>query len=293
VIAVCAGTHAFVNGTVGGIARRARRLGLVGVAAALLLVVGLAASAWLQGDLPDVLSVSAERLSVALTRFGPLGAIALLYVEESGIPLLAPGDVFVMYAGAHVPREPLYWVAAWSGLIAAVTLGATNLYLISRHLGGRLVHGRFAGLLHLTPERLARAERWFERWGVWAIIFGRHVPGLRVPITVAAGVLRVPYPTFAGCVAVSTAVWAGVWLVVGITLGGRVERFLHLHDEALWLLPALIALVVVGGVARWALRTSRERAAARSGAGSRQSRSARGAGSRGSDGSRSGAGSRR
>ena len=260
------------------------------MAAALLLVVGLAVSAWLQGDLPDVLSDTAEGLRAVLARFGPLGAIAFLSIEESGIPLPAPGDVFVMYVGANIPREPAFWVAAWLGLIAAVALGATNLYLVSRHLGGRLVHGRFARYAHLTPERLATAERWFDRWGVWAIIFGRHVPGLRVPITVAAGVLRVRYPTFVLSVAVSTAVWAGAWLAVGITLGGRVERFLHLHDEALWVLPALVVLVVVVAAARRALRTSRARAAARSGAGSRRSRSARGAGSPGSGGSRSGAG---
>ena len=226
-------------------------------------------------------------------RFGPLGAIALLYIEESGIPLLAPGDVFVMYIGAQVPREPAYWLGAWLGLIAAVVLGATNLYLASRHLGGRLVHGRLGGLLHLTPERLARAERWFDRWGVWAIVFGRHVPGLRVPITVAAGVLRVRYPIFALSVAVSTAVWAGAWLAVGIALGGRVESFLRLHDEAIWLLPALIVVAVAAVLARRALRTSRARRAARSGAGSRRSRSARGACSRGSADTRSGAGSRR
>jgi membrane-associated protein len=279
-----------------GIAPHARRLGLAGaVVTALLLLAALAVSAWLQGDLPSAgaLSHTGEWARLALTRFGAPGAIALLYIEESGVPLLAPGDVFVMYAGASVPRQPLYWLAVWLGLIAAVALGATNLYLISRHLGGRLVHSRFAGILHLTPERLARAERWFDRWGVWAIIFGRHVPGLRVPITVAAGVLRVGYPTFVICVAISTAVWAGAWLVVGITIGGRVQRFLDLHDEAIWLLPALIVLVIAVGIGRWALRTSRARAGGRSGAGFPQSRSAPGAGSPDSGGSRSGAGSRR
>jgi len=41
--------------------------------------------------------------------------------------------------------------------------------------------------LHLTPQRLERAEGWFVRWGAWALIFGRHIFGLRVPLTVAAG----------------------------------------------------------------------------------------------------------
>jgi hypothetical protein len=108
-----------------------------------------------------------------------------------------------------VPRHLASWLIAWRGLIGVVVLGATNLFFISRRFGRRLVEGRFAHLVHLSPERLQRAEKWFERCGVLAIIFGRHIPGFRVPITVAAGVLKVRYPLFAPSVAVSTAIRGG------------------------------------------------------------------------------------
>ena len=42
----------------------------------------------------------------------------------------------------------------------------------------------------LTPARINRAQGWFERWGPAALVFGRHVPGLRVPLTVGAGMHR-------------------------------------------------------------------------------------------------------
>jgi membrane protein DedA with SNARE-associated domain len=129
-------------------------------------------------------------------------------------------------------------------LIAVVVLGATNLFFISRRFGRRLAEGRFAHVIHLSPERLQRAEKWFERYGVLAIIFGRHIPGFRVPITLAAGVFRVPYPLFAASVAVSTAIWAGVFLILGINFGGRVEAFIRLHREAYWLFLAAILVVV-------------------------------------------------
>src|SRR5207245_8297585 len=114
--------------------------------------------------------------------------------EESGVPLPAPGDVFVLYVGAHVPRNLVAWVSAWLGLILAVVLGATNLFFISRRFGRKLVESNFSEAIHLSPERLARAERWFDQYGVLAIIFGRHIPGFRVPITVAAGIFRIRYP---------------------------------------------------------------------------------------------------
>lgn len=149
-----------------------------------------------------------------------------------------------MYVGAHVPRSIFSWLAAWLGLIAAVVLGATNLYFISGRFGRRIAEGKFGHLVHLTPERLRRAEAWFARHGVLAIIFGRHIPGFRVPITVAAGVLRVSYPVFALSVAVSTAIWAGVVMVIGINFGGRMEAFLRLHRETYWLWAAAVVLVV-------------------------------------------------
>src|SRR5204862_76528 len=57
-------------------------------------------------------------------------------------------------------------------------------------------------------ERLAKAEVWFKRYGVLAIIFGRHIPGFRIPITVACGAFRIPYPVFAPSPAASISISA-------------------------------------------------------------------------------------
>lgn len=212
--------------------------------AAFLIGLAIVVSATLQGDVPDFAIAATNWVRPALHRFTYLASYGLLYIEESGIPLPAPGDVFVMYVGAHVPRTVLSWIVAWLGLIGVVVLGATNLFLISRRFGHRIVEGRFAHLVHLSPERLDRAQRWFERYGVIAIIFGRHIPGFRVPITVAAGVFKVSYPLFAASVAVSTAIWAGVFMVIGINFGRRLETFLGLHRETYWLWAAIVVAMV-------------------------------------------------
>ena len=119
------------------------------------------------------------------------------------------------------------------------------LFFISRRFGRRLAEGRFAHLVHLSPERLMRAERWFERYGVLAIIFGRHIPGFRVPITVAAGVFKIRYPVFAASVAVSTAIWAGVVMVIGVNFGPRMEAFLRLHREIVLLWAVVVVVMVI------------------------------------------------
>ncbi|MHB8589396.1 MAG: DedA family protein [Candidatus Dormibacteraceae bacterium] len=211
---------------------------------AILLAAAIVISAILQGDVPDVVEWGTFWIRGLLHRYTYLAGYGLLYLEESGIPLPAPGDVFVMYVGVHVPRYLASWVVAWLGLIGVVVLGATNLFFISKRFGRRLAEGRFGEVVHLSPERLKQAEGWFKRYGVVAIIFGRHIPGFRVPITVAAGVLKIGYPVFAASVAVSTAIWAGVVMVIGINFGHRMEAFLNLHRGTYWLWAAVVLVMI-------------------------------------------------
>jgi membrane-associated protein len=218
---------------------------LVTLAASLAVIFALLLTALLEGDIPDALSDATELARRLVVRFGPVASLLLLYLEESGVPLPVPGDVYVAYLG-HLADSALKWVVAWLGIIAVVVAGASNLYLISRRWGRRLVRGRLGAAVHLTPDRLATAERWFARWGAFAIIFGRHVPGFRVPITVAVGIFRVAYPTFAASVAISTAVWAAVWLWLGARFGTRIGHFLagHRWTYALFLLLIIVLVAV-------------------------------------------------
>src|SRR6267143_4887608 len=141
------------------------------------------------------------------------------------------------------------------GFVLAVTLGSTNLYLLSRRFGRRLIEHRLARLLHITPERVAEAEHWFRRYGPWALIFGRHIPGFRVPLTVIAGILELPYPIFALSVAVSSAIWAGVFLGLGAVFGNSIEKSIRSN---LLLVGVVAAVLVVLGAAVAYLRSRRE-----------------------------------
>jgi membrane protein DedA with SNARE-associated domain len=205
-----------------------------------------------EGDLPETLGALSQAALSWMQQHGPVAAVFALYAEESGVPLPVPGDVLVMYIGRRL-NDPFWWVVTWLALIAAVVLGASNLYWIARRWGHRIVGGRLGVAVHLTPERLRRAERWFARYGAWALIFGRHVPGFRVPITIVAGTLRVRYRVFAASVAVSTATWAGFFLFIGRSFGGRVEDFLRAHRLNYVVVPivlAVLVLVYLAGVLR-------------------------------------------
>ena len=222
-------------------------LGLLTLAVVIVLAL-------VYGDLPEFLRIGGRTMRDFLARHLFIPGFVLLYIEESGIPLPAPGDVFVMYVATRVPQNFFAWIVAWLGLVAAVVLGASNLFLISRRFGRRLVEHRYAEMLHLSPERIARAEAWFNRYGVFAIIFGRHIPGFRIPITVACGIFGVPYRVFAPSVAVSTAIWAGVVMIIGINYGPRLESLLRAHTQLYFVWGA----IVVGLVAYLFIRAQRQ-----------------------------------
>ena len=200
------------------------------------------------------MAVGAEAARGLLRRHGPLAAVGLLYIEESGVPMPVPGDFFVMYLGHRVAGHWTSLILAWLALTIAAVLGATNLYWISRRWGRRLVAGRAGAMMHLTPSRIERAERWFDRWGPWALIIGRHIPGFRVPITVAAGSFNVRFRTFALCVGISTATWSAFFLLVGTLVGERAQALMDVHRIPT---PLIFATILAVGVAylmgRWVM----------------------------------------
>ena len=214
---------------------------------AVVIVVGVA-TLW-EDELTGWFGRTASDIAQFTKQHGQLGAALLLYAEESGVPLPMPGDVFVMYSGHRAGRDAVALLLTGAGLVLAVVLGATNLYLLARTLGRAALQGRLGAAIHVTPKTLARGERAFRRWGPLALIFGRHVPGFRIPITVAAGVLRVSYPLFAACIAVSSAVWVAIFMAVGLTIGNRVGEYARAHRHSYLFFIAFPVAVILAYVA--------------------------------------------
>jgi membrane protein DedA with SNARE-associated domain len=215
-----------------------RTVAAVGIFAGVLLAMSL-----LEGDVAEDLTHFGSLVAGLLNRFGAAASFALLYIEESGVPLPVPGDVYVAYLGKLNSSSTSNLLLAWLGIIAVVVGGSTNLYLISRRWGPGLLRHRFVSeVLQVDEDRLERVRRWSNRWGALAIIFGRHVPGFRIPVTVLAATTGVPYRIFAPSVAISTGVWAGVGLWLGATFGQSIGNLLARNS---WIYLAALGVAIV------------------------------------------------
>jgi membrane protein DedA with SNARE-associated domain len=187
-------------------------------------------------------------------RIGVEIAIAGIYLEESGLPMPVPSEVSIGYLGQRLSTNPLALFATWLGLTALIVLGSTNLFLVSRKFGPRVITGRIGAALHLTPSRVARAQSWFVRWGPLAIGVSRYVPGLRWAMAVACGSLGVGYRTFWFSTAISAAIWAAAMLTLGVTVGDAVGRAIIDHAWIGLLLPLPAAAVLTTGLIRLLVR---------------------------------------
>ena len=201
---------------------------------------------------PAVASGIAATAARVQTHLGPELAMAGIYLEETGVPMPVPSEISIGYLGQRVGGNVLGLVGAWIGLTALVVLGATNLFAASRRWGPRLAAGRVGAMLHLTPDRLRRAQRWFRRWGPLAIIISRYVPGLRWAMAVACGTLGVGYPTFWVSTAIAASVWVGGLLVLGVTVGGSVGQIIAQHPWVILLLPLPASVVIATAALRGA-----------------------------------------
>jgi membrane protein DedA with SNARE-associated domain len=153
---------------------------------------------------------------------------------------------------------PAYVAIALAGTVGYL-LGGIAGWVIGRWGGRPLLeqHGRW---FHLTPARLDRAERWFERWGQLGVLLGRVTPVVRSFVSIPAGVFELRFGPYAVLTAIGSAAWAFVFAGAGWAMGSSWERFHHDFRYAEYVVVAGIAAgAAYLVVRRWRSSTMRRR----------------------------------
>ncbi len=118
-----------------------------------------------------------------------------------------------------------YLVLALAGTVGYLA-GAVVGWAIGRS-GGRVLVERHGRRVHVGPDALLRAERWFDRFGLWAVLLGRVTPVVRSFISIPAGVFRAPLPAYVLLSFVGSAIWCFAFAAAGWALGGSWKSFHH------------------------------------------------------------------
>lgn len=162
-------------------------------------------------------------------------------LESVGVPL--PGEIVLVSAALLASQQghidPLILGACAAG---GAVVGDSIGYAIGRK-GGKPLLERLGRKFpkHFGPGHVATAERSFERWGMWAVFFGRFIALLRIFAGPLAGVLKMPYWKFLIANMLGGIVWAGGTTAVIFYVGRVAEAWLSRFS---WL--GLVAALLVG-----------------------------------------------
>jgi len=169
---------------------------------------------------------------------------AIIMVESMGIPL--PGEITLISAAllAASPGSPVsIWGVAIGAAVGAIVGDSIGYYI--GHRGGRPLLERLGRRFprHFGPTQIARAERLFARWGVWAVFVGRFIALLRILAGPLAGALRVPYRKFLVANAAGGICWSFATAFAVYFAGSAAERYVK---DSSWI---LLAAAAVAGLA--------------------------------------------
>ncbi len=173
-----------------------------------------------------------------------LGIIIVLILTGTGLPL--PEEVPILAAGVASSVGTLHPGWAYLSCIVGAVLGDSVLYAIGYHFGRSLVtrHPRIAHLLH--AEREAKIEEMIRRHGFKVFFVARFMVGIRAPVYLTAGVLRMSYRRFLVIDAICATSVVSLFFGLSYAYGDRVAGWIRDSEIGLTVLVALAAVTVAG-----------------------------------------------
>jgi membrane protein DedA with SNARE-associated domain len=205
----------------------------------LLTAVAAAVSGGQQPVLPGFLN----SLSSPLSHYGLWAVALLVLVEDFGIPV--PGETVLIAASIYAGSGRLNVVAVGLVGFAAAVVGDNIGYAIGR-FGGRALVERWGKYVFITPERLDKAERFFENHGGKIITIARFIEGLRQANGLIAGITHMHWLKFVAFNALGAALWVGTWVSIGYFAGQHITTIYNaITQYSLYAAIAAVVLIVV------------------------------------------------
>lgn len=183
---------------------------------------------------------------------GLWGIFLLMTPESALIPI--PSEATMLFAGFNVSlgKYSIYEAVA-VGVVANV-VGSWIAYAIGYY--GRIdVLEKHGKKVHITPEHLAWADRWFDKHGEATVFFTRMMPIIRTFISLPAGVARMPFWRFTLFTMLGCIPWMFMLTFIGMEVGKNWEDWkdqLHYVDYA-------VAVGIVAGAIYLIVRNRRNR----------------------------------
>ena len=125
-------------------------------------------------------------------------AICLAMFLENIVPPI-PSEIIMPLGGFFVYQQKLnFYILVFWGLLGTI-LGSLPWYYLGRLVNEKRLSnfldkkGKYLGI---SSNDLNKSKRWFDKYGVSLVFWGRLVPGIRTLISVPAGIELMPLRKF-------------------------------------------------------------------------------------------------
>lgn len=147
---------------------------------------------------------------------GWYGVVLLMAIESANIPV--PSEVIMPFSGWMLIRDKGLdaWYVILAGFYGALgcTIGSVVSYWVGAW-GGRPLVERYGKYVLVSRHDLDLADRWFTRWGDWAVFVARLLPVVRTFISFPAGISRMSFGKFTVLSFLGSFPWS-----LGLAYGG-------------------------------------------------------------------------
>lgn len=168
-----------------------------------------------------------------------------------GLPI--PDELLMMYVGSLVHAGHL----GYTFTLLISLLGSLSGMFLSFYIGhryGMSFLNKYGSRIRLTPQKIEKANRWFQRHGKSALVLGYFVPGIRNITAYLAGINQWRFSTFFLFALPGALIWVFLFVTLGVYLGASWEAAYTVIREyiVVTLLVLLVALLLV-----WRIRRAR------------------------------------
>jgi membrane protein DedA with SNARE-associated domain len=189
------------------------------------------------------LSTTLLTFFASLSGFPAYAAIlGVLLVCGLGVPI--PEDITLIAAGILAGMGQISVAGAYIVGYFGVLIGDAFLFFLGRKYGRRVFHWPIFSKL-FTPARIQQAENRIQKNAKLVCFVARFLPGLRAPIYLTAGILKVKPSVFLFQDGLAALVSVPIWIYLGQKVGEDFELALQKAKEFHMVIFAVLAVFII------------------------------------------------
>ena len=182
--------------------------------------------------------------------------ICLAMFLENIIPPI-PSEIIMPLGGFFVYQQKLnFYVLVFWGLFGTIA-GSLPWYYLGKLVNEKRIsnflnqRGKFIGI---TSNDLAKSKRWFDKYGVSLVFWGRLIPGIRTLISIPAGIELMPLKKFLIWTAFGSLIWVVLLTYAGFAIGENYQIIGTYMDQIKYFVKPILFLIFVSFVIRFVFR---------------------------------------